>query len=380
MCGIMGLGCLSDRPRIDPACEMEVRFCLIRVMGLVTSPGAGWRHGPYVSTSILGEHAPCILLYYNSRTVRDASSGLGANASSATGHARPVNQEGASQLPKALGLPPADTAGTEMTPPSSTRNAKHRDGRKALNPNMGKRAMEETADGGDEHGAQGPDREAKRRCVEDRSTVVPEQGLPARQSPLKRPRESESVGGRSGGDDNGDGSGKRHGAASGKEYAVDTGAEDATNKSDVIECLRGVTNSPVNFLVEDSVEGPGLAALDQGGRDRKRGRDGNDAHGTDGHDDDTEVQDVEPDKEAAGGSGSEGKTGVEVDASSSVADAVEMRDDREVMGMEQEEESVQDDREGVKQRRFGARGMTRRGPRMSRNERKKLKKQEARHA
>ena len=69
MCGIMGLGCLSDRPRIDPACEMEVRFCLIRVMGLVTSPGAGWRHGPYVSTSILGEHAPCILLYYNSRTV-----------------------------------------------------------------------------------------------------------------------------------------------------------------------------------------------------------------------------------------------------------------------------------------------------------------------
>ena len=105
-----------------------------------------------------------------------------------------------------------------------------------------------------------------------------------------------------------------------------------------------------------------------------------DAYGTDGHGDDMGVRAVEPGKEAAGGGGSEGRTGRGVDVSSSVADAVEMRDDREVMGMEQKEESVQDDGEGVKRKRFGARPTTRRGPRMNQNERKRLKRQGARHA
>ena len=211
----------------------------------------------------------------------------------------------------------------------------------ALNPNMGKRAMEETADGEDEHGAQVPDREAKRRCVEGRSTIVPEQGLLTRQPPLKRPRESESVGGRSGGGGDGDGSSKRHNA-SGKEYAVDTGAEDAANGSDVIECLRGVTNSPVNLPVEDLVERPDSATLDQGGADLGS------STGSGGH----------------GGDGEE--QGGEVDTSSSAA----------------EEESVQDDGEGMKQKSLnrGAKPTTRRGPQMNQHERKRLKKRKARHA
>ena len=60
-------------------------------------------------------------------------------------------------------------------------------------------------------------------------------------APLKRPRESESVGGRSGGGGDGDSSGKRHNTASGKEYAVDTGDEDAANGSNPI-----TSNPPAN--------------------------------------------------------------------------------------------------------------------------------------
>ena len=137
--------------------------------------------------------------------------------------------------------------------------------------------------------------------------------------------ESESVGGRSGGDSDGDDSGKRHGAADDDAHAMGTDAEDATNESDVIGCLRGVTNSPVNFLVEDSVEGSGLAALDQGGADLGSGT------GTGG----------------LGGNGE--KKGGEIDTSDSAAILVEQGSDVEMIGGAEEKRTTK--KKGRKRKR-----------------------------
>ena len=193
-----------------------------------------------------------------------------------------MNQVGESQLPKALGLAPADTAGTEMTPPSSTRNAKHQDGRMALNPNTGKRAMEETADGGDEHGAPPLDSGQKRQRAVGGDSPDLDHVARARQPSLKRPR------------DEGDGDGRR-GAAGGHDDDAEraSGGASTEDRDVIIPCLWGVTTSPLrsDMGVDDCAE-------NDNGPDDDVGMNVEEARGGD----DMEMQEVDID--AAGGDGS----------------------------------------------------------------------------